>query len=102
MFMHSTIEVASDQAAAFDAVMAEIVAHQEAFGWKLRAAFVQITGQLGTYVDIWEVEDAGHYERGLRALRTHPEFPRLKSVLAAAVRRETVVLGLPARYHLNG
>jgi len=98
MFMQSTIDVASDQTAAFNELMAEIVAHQATHGWRLVAAFVQITGDLGTYVDVWEMDDAAHFERGLAALRSHPDFARFRKVLSSAVRHETVVLGLPAPY----
>jgi hypothetical protein len=62
------------------------------------AGFVQISGVLGTYVDVWEMEDAVAFQKGLAALRTHPDFPRLKAVLGRAVKRETVVLGLTASY----
>ena len=98
MYMQATIEVASEHAAEFEAALKEIVAVQAGHGWKLVAAFMQITGVLGTYVDVWEIEDSGVFQRGLVALRGHPDYPRFKAVLSKAVKRETVVLGVPASY----
>lgn len=98
IYMQSTIEVRPEEAAAFNAVMAEVVACQEQQGWRLAAAFVQLTGVLHTYVDLWECRDAGHYQSGLAGLRGHPEFGRIRAVLARAVIRETIVLGAPVSY----
>lgn len=98
MYIQSTIEVRPEEAAAFTAIMAEVVACQEAQGWRLAAAFAQITGVLHTYVDLWECEDAAHYQSALAGLRAHPEFDRIRAVLARAVIRETVVLGAPVTY----
>lgn len=98
MYIQSTIEVRPEEASAFSAIMAEVVACQEAQGWRLAAAFAQITGVLHTYVDLWECEDAAHYQSALTGLRAHPEFDRIRAVLARAVIRETVVLGAPVTY----
>ncbi len=98
MYIQSTIEVRPEEAAAFNAIMAEVVACQEAQGWRLAAAFAQITGVLHTYVDLWECEDAAHYQSALVGLRSHPEFARIRGVLARAVIRETIVLGAPVTY----
>lgn len=98
MYIQSTIEVRPEHADAFKEVMAEVVACQEAQGWRLAAAFVQLTGVLHTYVDLWECKDAGHYQSALAGLRSHPDFDRIREVLAKAVIRETIVLGVPVTY----
>jgi len=98
IYVQSTIEVRPEEAEAFRAVMAEVVACQEAQGWRLAAAFAQFTGVLHTFVDLWECEDAGHYQSALAGLRAHPEFNRISAVLARAIIRETVVLGAPVSY----
>jgi len=102
IFMQSTIEVRPEEAPAFNEVMSEIVAYQQKEqGWHLASAFVQFTGTLSTYVDVWELKDANHYQHGLFALRSHPDIARFRSVLSRAVIRETVVLAAPASYHQN-
>ena len=98
IYMQSTIELRPEFAVEFNAVMAEIVAIQEAAGWRLVSAFQGFTGRLSAYVDIWSMEDAGHFQRGLFALRGHPEIQRIKDVLARIVISETIVLGAPAAY----
>ncbi len=98
MYIQSTIEVRPEESAAFNAIMADVVACQEAQGWRLAAAFAQITGVLHTYVDLWECEDAAHYQSALAALRAHPDFARISAVLARAIIRETIVLGAPVTY----
>lgn len=98
IYVQSTLEIRPEEATAFNAVMAEVVACQEAQGWKLAAAFVQFTGVLHTYVDLWECDDAAHYHNALSGLRAHPEFDRIRAVLAKAVIRETIVLGAPVSY----
>ncbi len=97
-YIQSTIEVRPEEADAFKAVMAEVVDFQEKQGWRLAAAFVQYTGVLHTYVDLWECNDAAHYQSGLYGLRAHPDFERIRAVLARAVIRETIVLGAPVTY----
>jgi hypothetical protein len=98
IYIQSTLEIRPEEAPAFNAVMAEIVAFQEKQGWRLAAAFVQFTGVLHTYVDLWECNDAAHYQNALTGLRSHPDFQRIRSVLAKAVVRETIVLGAPVKY----
>lgn len=102
IFMQSTIEVRPEEAEAFHGIMKEIVAFQEKEqGWRLACAFVQFTGALNTYVDIWQMSDAGHYQQGLFALRQHPDIARIRSVLSKAVVRETIVLGAPSPFFSN-
>lgn len=102
IFLQSTIEVRPEHAAAFHEVMKEIVAfQQDEQGWRLNAGIAQFTGTLSTYIDIWEMEDAAHFQRGLFALRSHPEIGRIREVLSKAVIRETLVLGAPAPFHQN-
>lgn len=99
IYMQSIIEVRPEHGPAFNTLMKEIVAYQEQQqGWKLTAAFVQFTGVLSTYVDIWEMEDAAHYQRGLFGIRAHPEFERIRATLATCVIRETITLGAPAAF----
>ncbi len=98
MLMQSTLEVEAAHYAEFETLMKELVALQGKAGWTLLTAFTQITGQLYTYVDVWEMEDAGTYQRGLTALRGHPDSPRIRATLAKCIKRETVVLGAKASY----
>jgi hypothetical protein len=99
IYMQSIIEVRPEHGAAFNELMKELVAFQEQDqGWKLLTAYVQFTGVLSTYVDIWEMEDAAHYQRGLFGLRSHPDFDRIRAALATCVIRETITLGAPAAY----
>lgn len=98
IYVQSTIEVRPEEGEAFNAVMAEVVTFQESQGWKLTTAFAQFSGVLHTYVDIWECEDAGHFQTGLFGLRAHPDFARIRATLSRAVIRETIVLGAPASY----
>ncbi len=99
IYVQSTIDVASAHSAEFNAVMAKVVGFMEGHqGWKLTTAFVQITGRLSTYVDIWELPDAATFEAGLKGLYAYPEFAHIAEVLGRAVVNETLVLGMPVPY----
>ena len=60
-------------------------------GWRLCACFVQRTGRLNTIVDIWELEDYGHFERGYAVFRDDPEYPAVRADLDRFVESETIV-----------
>lgn len=98
IYMQSTLEISGDGMERFIAAMSEARPILEGFGWKLVTAFTQFTGRLHTVVDVWEMEDAATYQRGLMELRNHPFFPEFKQTIAATVQKETVVLGLELPY----
>ncbi len=98
MYMQSTLELRAGDRAAFHEAMKTLVGIVEAEGWLLVTAFEQITGRLHTAVDIWRLPDLDAYGRGLAALRASPSFPELAAALAAAIERETVVLGTRAAW----
>ncbi len=70
----------------------------EAAGWRLAGAFVQRTGRLNTVIDLWELEDFNHYDRGIRALTGHVDFAGIAATLAETVRNETIVFADRAPY----
>lgn len=90
VYLFANIEVRAADFARFTEVMGEIEAAVIGAGWKLVGAFVQRTGQLNTVIDLWELEDFGHMDRGMRALGANPRFPEIKAVLEAAVVKETL------------
>lgn len=100
--MQSTLELRASDRDAFHATMKELVAVVEAEGWHLVTAFEQITGRLHTAIDIWRLPDLDAYARGLAALRGHAGFPAMARVLADAIERETVVLGMRAAWVPDG
>lgn len=102
VYMQSTLELRAGDRGAFHATMKEIVAVVEAEGWLLIAAFEQITGRLHTAIDIWRLPDLESYARGLAALRGHAGFPEMARVLADAIERETVVIGVRAAWLPDG
>jgi hypothetical protein len=91
VYLHVTLELAANGVARFVGVMEEAVPILEAQGWRLHGAFLQRTGRLNTAIDVWELEDFGHFDRGLQGLIAHPRFPALKQGLDEAVLKETVV-----------
>lgn len=60
-------------------------------GWKLQGCFQQRTGRINTLVDIWELENYGHFERGYDVLRAHPAYPDIRNQLDKLVETETLV-----------
>ena len=90
-YMHVTLEVRAAEVARFKAVMARTVPVLEAAGWKLAGAFMQRTGKLNTIIDLWELEDMGHYDRGIGALVGQPDFAQIKAEIDACVASETIV-----------
>lgn len=90
-YLHVTLEVRAAEVARFKAVMARTTPVLEAAGWKLAGAFMQRTGRLNTIIDLWELEDMGHYDRGIGALVSRPDFAEIKAEIDACVATETVV-----------
>lgn len=91
IFLQATLEIDGAGYERFFRTMAEWVPIIEAGGWKLNAAFMHRTGRLNTVIDIWELEDMNHMDRGFMALMAHPRFPEFKKVLDETVRSETLV-----------
>jgi hypothetical protein len=96
--LHVTLAVRAAGLGAFCAVMAEAVTILEAEGWRLAGAYVQRTGRLNTVIDLWELDDMNHFDRGLQAFAAHPRFAAIKAVLDETVECETIVFARPAPY----
>jgi hypothetical protein len=99
VYLHVTLEI---HAAGLPRFLEEMgntaVPILEAEGWRLAGAFVQRTGRLGNVIDLWELEDFQHYDRGLKAFAAHPAFPAFKAMLEETVISETIVFADPAAY----
>ena len=66
------------------------ILEQEA-GWRLHGCFQQRTGRINTLVDIWELEDYGHFERGYATFQAHAHYPEIRNLLDHLVENETLV-----------
>ena len=98
-YFQATIELRGEHVELFCKNMRErVLPIVEGKGWKLIAAFIQSSGRFNTAIDIWQLEDLNHYERGLNALTTHPDYPIIAAALALSVERETVVFMNRAPY----
>lgn len=97
-FLHVTLEVRAAGMSKFMAAMGEAVPILEGHGWRLAGAFVQRTGRLNTVIDLWELEDFGHFDRALQAFIADPRFPPIKAVLDETVLSETIVFADRAPY----
>jgi hypothetical protein len=60
-------------------------------GWKVMGCFVQQTGQLNTIVDIWALDDFGHFERAYSIFREDPEYPEIRRFLDTYVEKERLI-----------
>ena len=60
-------------------------------GWRMCGCFVQRTGRINTLVDVWELEDYGHFERGYAIFRNDPDYPAIRADLDRFVESETIV-----------
>lgn len=98
VYLHVTLEVRAAGMAQFMTAMAEAVPILETEGWRLAGAFVQRTGRLNTVIDLWELDDFGHFDRALKAFIGHARFPAIKTVLDATVSSETIVFADKAPY----
>jgi len=99
VYLHVTLEIHAAGLGRFLAAMEETaVPILEREGWKLAGAFVQRTGRLGNVIDLWELDDFQHYDRGIQALSARPEFPAFKQVLEETVISETIVFANAASY----
>ncbi|NWG52844.1 MAG: NIPSNAP family protein [Hydrogenophilaceae bacterium] len=96
--MHVTLEVRPGAMGAFCALMEELVPVVEAVGWRLQGAYVQNTGRLNTVIDLWELDDMNHYQRGVEAIGAHAEAARFLATLAETVQSETIVFAQKAPY----
>ena len=70
----------------------------EGIGSKLHDAFVFPSGRLNTVIDLRELEDLNHFDRGMTALQHSPKFAELQSKLADSVESETVCFCDRLRY----
>jgi len=91
VYVHVTLKVKAAGVTDFVATMKKAVPILEAHGWRLVLALAQRTGRLNTVIDIWELEDFDHFDRGLKGLTADPRFPEIKAVLDANVQSETIV-----------
>ena len=89
--LQATLEIEPTGLARFTEIMGEVVPILEGTGWRLDAAYMHCTGRLNTVVDMWELADYNHFDRGMRALMAHPRFPAIRQVLAETVRNESLV-----------
>ena len=92
IFLQATLEIDGAGYQRFVTTMAEWVPIIESSGWKLSAAYMHRTGRLNTVIDVWEVEDMDHIDRGFAQLMAHPRFGEFKTVLDETVKNETLVL----------
>jgi hypothetical protein len=92
VYLQATLEIDGAGYQRFVQTMAEWVPIIEASGWKLHAAYMHRTGRLNTVIDIWELDDMAHMDRGFAQLMAHPRFGEFKQVLDATVKSETLVL----------
>ncbi|WP_197277120.1 NIPSNAP family protein [Sphingomonas profundi] len=60
-------------------------------GWHMLGCFVQRTGRLNTIVDLWGLEDMGHFDRAYAIFREHPDYPAIRVELDSHVEKETLV-----------
>ncbi len=91
VYFQATIELRAEGIAKFYQTMEIVLPIATAAGWKLRGAYMQRTGRLHTVIDIWELEDFNHYDRGLQAMARHARFPEIAAGLTESVERETTV-----------
>jgi hypothetical protein len=99
VYLHVTLEIHAAGLQTFLTAMEETaVPVLEKAGWRLAGAFIQRSGRLGNVIDLWELDDYQHYDRGLQALYVHPGFAAFKQVLEETVISETVVFAAPASY----
>lgn len=98
IYFQATIELRAEGAAKFFQTMETVLPIAVAAGWKLTGAYVQRTGRLHTVIDVWELEDFNHYDRGLQAIARHARFPEIAAALAETVERETTVFMERAPY----
>jgi hypothetical protein len=92
IFLQATLEIDGAGFQRFVQIMAEWVPIIESSGWKLNAAYMHRTGRLNTVIDVWEVEDMEHIDRGFQQLMAHPRFGDFKKVLDETVKSETLVV----------
>ena len=98
VFMHVTLLLKQGKLPVFREAMKIAQPIAEGAGWKLRDAFLFRSGRLNTVIDVWELEELNHYERGLAALQSSPRFEELQSKLADSVESETVCFCDRLRY----
>jgi hypothetical protein len=91
VYFQATIELRAERVAKFYRTMETILPIVEKAGWKLAGAYTQRTGRLHTVIDLWELEDLNHYDRGLKALGGEKNYAEIAAALAECIERETTV-----------
>jgi len=98
VYLHVTLLLKQGKLPVFRDAMKIAQPIAETAGWKLHDAFLFRSGRLNTVVDLWELEDMNHYERGMTALQRSPRFAELQSKLADSVESETICFADRLRY----
>jgi hypothetical protein len=98
VYLHATLEVRPGQFTRFCETMDGIASIVEAVGWKLDRALVQRTGRLNTVIDLWQLEDFNHFDRGIQAIAAHERAEELQAGLAETVQAEALVFATQAPY----
>jgi hypothetical protein len=98
VFLHATIEVNAAKMPLFLETIEKVVALVTKAGWKLNGAYVQRSGRMHTVIDLWELDDYNHYDRGIRAIGASPDAAAIGAALAESIKSETLVFLEKAPY----
>jgi hypothetical protein len=102
VYLIATIEVKGSGFAAFSGAIGEMIPILESVGWRLASAYSLRTGQLGTVIDIWELDDFNHMNVGMAAIAQSPRFPQIQAVLQDTILKETLCLADKLTYPKPG
>lgn len=59
-------------------------------GWKLAGCFTTLSGARNTIVDLWELDDLDHFQRGYQGFIDDPQFASIKAGIDAYVAEEVL------------
>ena len=86
----ATLNIRYGRHARFNEVFGKLLPLVQERGWKLRAGYQSIVGQLTKVVHVWEMQDANAAPAMMRSLAGDDRFPEIAAGLAEVVVDETL------------
>ncbi|WIW89436.1 hypothetical protein K3M67_05560 [Sphingobium sp. V4] len=97
-YYQATIVINSPMRQQFSEVMEEFIPLMGGFGFKMMHAFSTVTDRVGTFIHLWEIEDANMLVDGIQKWREHEDFPRISKKLYECIISESIILLRKAPY----
>jgi len=97
-YIHTKVSLKLGRLPAYHEMMAKLSPYMRRHGWKLVMALEPFISEFTELVHIWEVDEFGDIEKGLRACRTDPEAHALLAPMPELLHDEALKIMVKTPY----